>query len=244
MGRAARSNEKIKVRQPLNTMKVLVRDDGEKGILEPMVPQLIDELNVKNVDIIVTNSPDDQRFWDWEALPNRATLGRKHGADAQSVADSLVTMDPRTINMSFNVNGWVEIENPREASSPFHISQEDVEIVKTVTEPGYAGVQDGPYAVAIETTLTPELAEEGLAREVVHRIQGMRRSSKFDVTDRIVTYYQGPEKIADLMRGTFSDYIRDETLSTELVDGAPENGATTESVKIEGMEITLGVKQV
>ncbi|MDA1128238.1 MAG: isoleucine--tRNA ligase [Chloroflexi bacterium] len=100
------------------------------------------------------------------------------------------------------------------------------------------------YMVAVDGAITPELAEEGLAREVVHRIQGMRRSSNFDVTDRIVTNYQGPEKITSLMQGTFSDYIRDETLSTELVDGEAGDGATTESVKIEGMEITLGVQQV
>jgi len=244
MGRAARSSEKIKVRQPLNSVKVLVRSDQEKDLLEPMVPQLLDELNVKTVSITAANGPDDLKFWNWEASPNKATLGRKHGANAQAVADTVTEMDPRAIFSSFAAKGWVEVPSPRENADPLHIDQEDVELIKTSIDSGYADVQDGPYAVAVETVLTAELAEEGLAREVVHHIQGMRRSANFDVTDRIVTYYQGPSEFAGVMQGAFSDYIRDETLSTQLVDGSPEAEAATESTKIEGMEITLAVHQV
>ena len=153
-------------------------------------------------------------------------------------------MDPRDIFKSFLDSGWLEMANPRESSQMLHIDQEDVEIVKTAKESGYAGVQEGPYVVAVETILTPELAEEGLAREVVHRIQGMRRSADFDVVDRIVTYYQGPPEFSGVMQGAFSDYIRDETLSTELVDGAPNADTATETVKVEGIEVTLGVQRV
>ena len=103
---------------------------------------------------------------------------------------------------------------------------------------------EGGLMVAVDGAITPELAEEGLAREVVHRIQGMRRSAKFDVTDRIVTYYQGPPEFLDVMTGAFSEYIRDETLSAMLVDGPPDIEAAAESTKIEGMEITLGVQRV
>jgi hypothetical protein len=71
----------------------------------------------------------------------------------------------------------------------------------------------------------------------------MRRSANFDVTDRIVTYYQGPSEFAGIMQGAFSDYIRNETLSNDLVDGAPSTESATESTKIEGMEITLAVHQ-
>ena len=112
----------------------------------------------------------------------------------------------------------------------------------------YSVSLEAGYLVAVDGNISPELAEEGLAREVVHRIQGMRRSANFDVTDRIVTYYQGPSEFVGVMQGGFSDYIRDETLSTQLVDGAPDpdtNGAAaTESTKIDGMEITLAVHQV
>jgi isoleucyl-tRNA synthetase len=244
MGRAARSNEKIKVRQPLNAVKVLVRNSLERDLLVPMIPQLIDELNVKTVTIDAALGPDDLEFWNWASSPNKATLGKKHGSNGQSVADALSTMDPRAIFKSFSENGWVELANPKEASEMLHIDQEDVEIVKTAKADGYAEVQEGPYVVAVETLLTPELAEEGLAREVVHRIQGMRRSADFDVIDRIVTYYQGPPEFAGVMQGAFSGYIRDETLSTKLVDGQPADDTATEIVKVEGMEITLAVQRV
>ncbi len=123
---------------------------------------------------------------------------------------------------------------------------EDSETILSINQ--YSVSLEGGYMVAVDGDISPELAEEGMAREVVHRIQGMRRSANFDVTDRIVTYYQGPLEFAEVMQGAFSDYIRDETLSTQLVDGAPDpdtnDGATTESTKIDGMEITLAVHQV
>ena len=103
---------------------------------------------------------------------------------------------------------------------------------------------EGGYMVAIDATVTPELAEEGLARELVHRIQNLRRAADFEVTDRIVTYYQAPEEIDRVMRGGFSDYIRQETLSEDLVDETPQDGAKTDTLKVEGMEVTLGVRRV
>ena len=97
------------------------------------------------------------------------------------------------------------------------------------------------YAVAVNAELTPELAEEGLARELVHRIQNLRRSADFDITDRIVTYYQAPEALAGVMTGAFAGYIKDETLSDGLLDAPPPEEAKAESGKIDGQEITLGV---
>ncbi len=109
---------------------------------------------------------------------------------------------------------------------------------------GFWVALDGGYMVAVDGTVTPELAEEGLAREIVHRIQNLRRAADFQVTDRIVTYYQAPEAIGSVMSGNFADYIRQETLSEELVGGPPQDGAKTETSKVDGMEVTLGVRQV
>ena len=103
---------------------------------------------------------------------------------------------------------------------------------------------EGGYMVAIDSSITPELAEEGLARELVHRIQNLRRAADFEVTDRIVTYYQAPLEIASVMTGSFAHYIQQETLSEELVRGAPQDGAKTETSKVDGVEVTLGVRRV
>ena len=97
--------------------------------------------------------------------------------------------------------------------------------------------------VAIDTRVSPELADEGLARELAHRIQGLRRAANFDLTDRIVTYYQAPDEIHRVMQ-SHAAYITQETLSAEMVFGALENPEATETQKIENVEVTLSVKRL
>ncbi|MCH8800211.1 MAG: isoleucine--tRNA ligase [Chloroflexi bacterium] len=186
MGRAARSKAGLKVRQPLANVLVKVRTPEEREYIGQVRPQVLEELNVKNIQVLEDDAP----------------LVRQALEEAGDQTETAVTVDNYTVSL------------------------------------------EGGYMVAVDGDISPELAEEGLAREVVHRIQGMRRSAKFDVTDRIVTYYQGPPAFAEVMQGAFSDYIRDETLSAQLVDGTPDTGAATEVFKVEGMEITLAVQQV
>ncbi len=116
---------------------------------------------------------------------------------------------------------------------------------ETVVSVGhYTASLEAGYLVAVNGEITPELAEEGLAREVVHRIQGLRRSANFEVTDHIETWYDGPEELSQVMRGGFAGYIREETLSDLVEAGAPPEGAKSEVAKIEGQEITLAVRKV
>ena len=190
MGRAARSKAGLKVRQPLANVFVKIRVPAEKDYLDQVRPQVLEELNIKDIQVI-----DDDSI-----------LAKQVSESADGETETILAVDHYSVSL------------------------------------------EGGYMVAVDGDISPELAEEGLAREVVHRIQGMRRSANYDVTDRIVTYYQGPSEFLSVMQGEFSDYIRNETLSTQLVDGSPDpekNGSTaTESTKIEGMEIILAVHQV
>jgi len=103
---------------------------------------------------------------------------------------------------------------------------------------------DGGYAVAVPTEISPELQAEGMVRELVHRLQNMRRSAGFDIADHITTFYQGDEYIRQIMdNAELAGYIRQETLSRELVEGVPEE-VFTESFKLSGHEILLGVKKL
>jgi isoleucyl-tRNA synthetase len=92
---------------------------------------------------------------------------------------------------------------------------------------------DAGYAVAVNASVTPELAEEGLARELVHRIQNLRKAAGFDISDHITTYYQGPPSLRAVL-AKHGDYVRQETLSEELVEGAPPDGAHAEESAIGG----------
>ncbi|MCH7605877.1 MAG: isoleucine--tRNA ligase, partial [Chloroflexi bacterium] len=186
MGRGVRSRAGLKVRQPLASVAVKTRNPEERQYLTMVQPQILEELNIKELQV----------------LEDDASLYQQARHEAGDQTEAVVSVD----------HYWVALE--------------------------------GGYAVAIDSRVTPELAEEGLARELVHRIQNLRRAARFELTDRIVTYYQAPDEISSVMQGTFNDYIRQETLSEELVGGLPPEGAETETSKVEGMELTLGVKRV
>ena len=96
------------------------------------------------------------------------------------------------------------------------------------------------YAVGLDTAITPELADEGLARELVHRIQSLRKAAGFDISDHIVTHYQGPPRLRAVLQ-RHGDYVRQETLSEELVEGAPPEGAHVEEQRLDGEPLTLAV---
>ena len=107
---------------------------------------------------------------------------------------------------------------------------------------GYSAALEAGYMVAVDANITPELADEGLARELAHRIQNLRKGARFEITDRIVTYYQGPDDVERVMTG-HRDYIMRETLSEALLPEQPTDDAKSETAKVEGMEVTLGVRR-
>jgi isoleucyl-tRNA synthetase len=109
-------------------------------------------------------------------------------------------------------------------------------------KPGYASAVEGDYLVAVATELSPGLEAEGIAREVVRRLQTMRRSAGLDIADHIVTYYQGGDSIQQAMTN-FADYIKQETLSRELVSATSPGGSHTEKFYISGHEVSLGIKK-
>ena len=191
MGRAARSKSGLKVRQPLASAAIRTRTPSERAFVAQVRPQIIDELNIKDIEIL----DDDSDLF----------------RQAQEQAGG----DPSTSSGA-----------------------------ATVTVGHYTASLEAGYLVAVNGEITPELAEEGLARELVHRIQGLRRSANFEVTDHIETWYDGPEELSGVMRGNFAAYISEETLSDLVAAGPPPEGSKSETAKIEGQEITLAVRRV
>ena len=109
--------------------------------------------------------------------------------------------------------------------------------------PGYSIASDARYWVAISTELSSELLAEGVSREIVRRLQNMRRTANFDIADHIITYYQAEEPIRPVMVD-FADYIKQETLSRELVNEPPPKGAYIEKHHISDSDVLLAVKLV
>ena len=126
------------------------------------------------------------------------------------------------------------------------LNVKDMEFVDTAEEiakDGFALAVEGDITVAVSTEIPPELAGEGMAREIVHRLQTMRKSAGFEIADYIVTYYEGDDYVRKVMQD-FSDYIKQETLSRQLIESGPEAGAFAENVKLGGHAMKLGVKKV
>jgi len=109
--------------------------------------------------------------------------------------------------------------------------------------PDYSVANDARYWVAISTELTPELIAEGVSRELVRHLQNMRRNARFDITDHIITYYQTKKPLIKQVINTFADYIKQETLSQELIDGLPPDEAYGEKHRISNSEISLAIKK-
>jgi isoleucyl-tRNA synthetase len=109
--------------------------------------------------------------------------------------------------------------------------------------PDYSVTNDARYWVAISTELTPELIAEGVSRELVRHLQNMRRNARFDISDHIMAYYQTKEPLIEQVLSTFASYIKQETLSRELIDGLPPDGAYSEKHRISNSEVSLAIKK-
>jgi len=115
------------------------------------------------------------------------------------------------------------------------------DLLKQVSETSkLAEDHDTGYAVAVESALTPELADEGLARELVHRIQSMRKAAGFEISDHIVTYHSGSDRVAEVL-SAHEDYVREETLSNEVTADEPPDDAHSEELEIDGQTVKLAV---
>ncbi len=123
------------------------------------------------------------------------------------------------------------------------VNVKGLEIVDEMPAGEWPTATEGDLAVMLDADVTPELAAEGVAREIVHRLQTMRRSAGFDIADHIITYYQADDHIGQVM-ATWGEYIRQETLSQRIIAGASGEGAFSESFKLSGHEVLLGVKRL
>jgi isoleucyl-tRNA synthetase len=229
LGRAARSKAAIKVRQPLAKVIVKVKTKSEGDSLKKLQNQVIDELNVKEMTV-TTEASDLVNF---EIKPNLVLLGPKYGKDLGRIRAKLNELDPQEVATKARAGNEIQVDN-------FSLLSDEI-LVTMKSKPGYAIAEDGEYVVGVATEISPDLADEGLAREIVHRLQTMRRSAGFDIADYIETYYKGDEGIRQVMT-RFSSYIKQETLSKKLVEGKPPDGAYVEKHKLEANEVSLAVR--
>ncbi len=234
LGRGARSTASIKLRQPLSSAVVFAPEGGERlGRLSDLV---VDELNVKKLEIAAAAS----ELITYRLVPDGRQLGPRLGRLFPKVRAALDALkDPTAAATALQAGESLSVEVNGQT---VELAPDEV-FIHTEARSGYAVASEGGVTVAVDADITPELAAEGLAREVVRRIQVLRREAGFELDDRIVTTYQAERNVAAAIEA-FRDYIAGETLSVRLEAGEPEAGAHVETVGIDGQSVTLSVKRV
>ena len=233
IGLSARGNAGIKVRQPLSRVLVHV-SDGRADLSQEMVDIVRDELNVKGFEFVA----DASALVSYRILPDNKLLGPKFGTRFPVLRKALSELNPAEVARKIAAGEVVSFEMEGEL---VELKPEEIMVQSNPAE-GLAVAADKVITVGIDAVITPELRAEGNARELVRRIQDMRKKADFNIEDRITTYYIAGSEMAQVF-SVWGEYIKNETLSTGLIPAQPPTAAYQETQKVEGCEVTLGVKQ-
>ena len=229
LGRAARNTANIKNRQPIG--KMYVKADHE--LSDFYVEIIEDELNVKSVEFV----EDVRNFTSYSFKPQLKTVGPKYGKQLGNIRKALAEIDGNAAMDTLKAEGALKFDFGAELVV---LTEEDLLIDMAQTE-GYVSESDNAVTVALDTRLTPELLEEGFVRELVSKIQTMRKEAGFEVMDHICVYQQNNDKIADILT-RYADTIRSEVLADDIRTG--EMGGYTKEWNINGETGILGVEKI
>jgi len=235
MGLAARNDRKIRVRQPLSRIVVGGLTDDERHALTSLLATVLDELNVKSVEW----GDRLEDYAEFTVKANFRTLGPKFGKAVQAIARELGSgTDPVSLRSKLAANGEVRLSID---GAEYVVASDDVDIRLEGREP-FAVVQEDEAFVALDTAISDDLRLEGLARELVNRIQTMRKEAGFHIADRIVLTVQSAGDVAQAF-ARFRDYVVAETL-TARVDESPSSDAFVKEHSLGEHAATLSVERV
>jgi len=231
LGLAARAAAKLKIRQPLREA-VIVAAGPERSAIERLAAVVREELNVKSLRFVA----EAGELGSYKLKPNYRTLGPRFGKAMPMAAEAIAALDPDHVAAALRSGGAVGIFVD---GHDHHLSPEDIQIVMAPLE-GYQLEREGSHAIALEVALDDELRREGLAREVVHAVQGARKAAGLAIEDRIVLALGGDDALLDAARA-HEDYVAGEVLAVS-VQYTSENGRA-EVASIDGRELRVTVQR-
>ena len=229
LGRACRNTANIKNRQPIGTMYV----KAEKKMDKFYTDIIADELNVKEVKF----ADDVESFISYSFKPQLRTVGPKYGKLLGGIRQALTDINGTAAMNELRTNGVLKLDIN---GNDVELTEEDL-LIETAQTEGYVSESDGETSVVLDTNLTPELIEEGFVREIISKIQTMRKEAGFEVMDKIVVYAHGNDKIQDVMKA-HEDEIKSEVLADEMVLG--ETDGYVKEWNINKEAVTMGVKKL
>ena len=225
LGRNARENSKIKVRQPISEV---ILDGKNEELISDLTNLIEEELNVKKV----TFTPELVKYMTLEVKPNYKVCGKMFGSNINAYANELTNLNQEDINDLSKGN-----------SITIRFMEENLEVtpdmvdIRVNSKEGYDAAYLNDNFIVIDTKLTDELILEGVAREIVSKVQNLRKDSGFEVENRIKLYYDGD---LDDVLSKFTDYIKKETLSLDIV----KETLDTETYDINGRDVKFKVEKV
>lgn len=227
LGRGTREKERIKVRQPLSEILV---DGKYEAIIGDLTPLIMEELNIKKV--VFESKLDD--FMNYSLKPNFKVAGPVLGKNIKAFGGALAQADPGQTVARLEADGKLTMELGGES---IEITREMVDVKITAKE-GFAVAMENNVFTILDTNLTPELSAEGLARELVSKVQQMRKQNDYEMMDKIKIYVDADEAVDEAIE-SHKDYIMKETLATAI-----ENGADLKTFDLNGHKTGLGVERV
>jgi isoleucyl-tRNA synthetase len=225
--RSMRAKTSLKTRQPLARVAIPAAAETRR-LIEQMKSVILEEINVKAVEFIDESSPIVRKT----ATANFKIIGPKFGKQVNAVAKRIKEMSSAEV-LQLEKDGTFSAEV---AGNAVTIAKEDVSVTAQSIE-GWLVDSEAGLTVALDTTLTADLVNEGLAREFVNRVQNMRKDAGFDVTDRIRIQFQAPPRIAEAVE-KLSAYVMSETLATQISQGTNGNH-TRMDIDGENCDITI-----
>ena len=229
LGRACRNTANIKNRQPIGTMYV----KAEKAMDKFYTDIIADELNVKEVKF----ADDVESFISYSFKPQLRTVGPKYGKLLNGIRTALSEIDGTAAMKALRDNGVLVLDID---GNRVELAEEDL-LIETAQSEGYVTETDGETSVVLDTNLTPELIQEGFVREIISKVQTMRKEAGFEVMDKIIVYAKDNDKIMDIMKAN-QDEIKREVLAENIVLGEAEG--YTKEWNINKEAVTLGVSKV
>lgn len=235
LARAARNRAGFKTRQPLSRMIVSARTDEQKKAVEGLKELIIDEINVKSLEF----ADDMSQFVSYTAKPVYSLIGKKYGRLVPKIAESLSQRDPAD----------VKAELERHSKLKLHVDGRVVELLPEEVEislqdrEGYVTETEKEQFATLSTVLTEELIQEGFAREIINKVQFMRKEADFNVTDRIKLYIKSTDAVFKAIE-KHREHIMHETLTKELMMTQPEPSAYSKEWDINGEKAVIGIERM
>ena len=227
-GRAARNTANIKNRQPIGNMYV----KAERELPDMYLEIVRDELNIKKVEF----RDDVAGFTSYSFKPQLRTLGKKYGKLVPKIGEYLKTNDGTELMNELKSNGAIKFNID---GTDIELAEEDV-LVDTAQKEGFVAESDKNTTVVLDTNLTEELIEEGFVRELISKLQTMRKEAGFEVLDRIKVYHTGNSRIAGIFAGN-KEQISGDVLANDITEGSGQG--YTKEWNVNGENVTLCVEK-